>query len=230
MNKFLTGLLLLASSMNVLADNLSNSNKLFDFAEGAFPQYFSPAGMETQVVGDYLLRQYPANDVHAEVYLGTQGGNVYAFTEATGLLALGQISNFVDTQFKFTTEYLNGKTLYEVFDDRGSPSEPIDLIMAEMIFTDTTVTMAELNSSGVPLGESLTVPYSITSEGYVTFDDDGEMAFIRVIDEESDYLGITWDDTAAQATNAQIATEWMYFNKEQGRAFMTMQTTFAAQL
>lgn len=56
------------------SDNfLVNSNKLFDFAEKSSPEFFSPAGMTTFTLENYLVRYYPITGN----YIGTTGEDVY---------------------------------------------------------------------------------------------------------------------------------------------------------
>lgn len=220
MYKVVTGLLFLAASVGVLADNLSDSNKLFDFAENAFPQYFSPAGIQTQSVNGYLLRHYPATNTHGDVYIGTQGNSVYAFTAATGLVSLGLISDFVEIEYGFTSEYLNGKTLYEVFDDKETESSPSVWVTVEMTFSDSTVYMAEVNASGAPTGQAVTVPYSITAEGYLTYEDDG-LTYMRIMGEKANYFEITWQDNITDARDSQGDGEWLFFDLQAIQDFIS---------
>jgi hypothetical protein len=75
------------------ADNLSDSNKLFDWAETNYPQFFSPAGQSTQQVGSYLARYY----ADTQNYIGTSGNDVYVYGPVSNsqILKVGVISNFV---------------------------------------------------------------------------------------------------------------------------------------
>lgn len=78
----------IAFAENLLVD----SNKLFDFAEKSYPQFFYPAGIKTVALDGYLVRYYPNTDL----YIGTKGYEVYAYGEAfNGLLKVGVISDFV---------------------------------------------------------------------------------------------------------------------------------------
>ncbi len=80
----------------LLADNLSDSNTLFDFVEESYSPYFSPAGAETftgdSESGQYLARYYE----ETETYVATLGEEVYVFGEVWGLVQVGIISDFVD--------------------------------------------------------------------------------------------------------------------------------------
>lgn len=78
-----------------LADNLSDSNKLFDFAESHYPEIFSQAEGPTYELGDYLVRYYPESDL----YLGTKEGQVWGYGNIFGgLLNLGNISDYVELE------------------------------------------------------------------------------------------------------------------------------------
>jgi hypothetical protein len=54
--------------------NLSNSNKLFNFAEKTFPEFFSPSGVDTFEVDydsrHFIVRYY----ADSNTYIGTVGG------------------------------------------------------------------------------------------------------------------------------------------------------------
>lgn len=75
------------------ADNyLVNSNKLFDFAEKTYPELFSPAGMKTAGLNNYLVRYYP----NTGNYIGATGEDVYVYGDVfNGLLKAGVISDFI---------------------------------------------------------------------------------------------------------------------------------------
>ena len=46
------------------ADNLSDSNRLFDCAEQTFSDLFSPSGQETFTLYEYLVRYYADTDTY----------------------------------------------------------------------------------------------------------------------------------------------------------------------
>lgn len=76
------------------ADNLSDSNQLFDWVELNYPQYFNPSGQETFQLENYWVRYYE----NTNTYIGTSGEDVYVYgDEFGGLLKVGQISDFVQT-------------------------------------------------------------------------------------------------------------------------------------
>jgi len=90
---FLTLLCLLIKPNLSIADNISDSEKLFNFAEQNYSQYFSPMGAKTSPLEDYLVRYYSETDT----YLGTRDGDVYVYgTIFGGLLKVGKISDFID--------------------------------------------------------------------------------------------------------------------------------------
>ena len=92
MKRLFISLFFLTYSFQVSADNLGDSNKLFDWAELTYPQYFTPSGTQTITLEDYLVRYYESSDI----YLGTLGENVYVYgDEFGGLLFVGIISDFV---------------------------------------------------------------------------------------------------------------------------------------
>jgi len=136
----LSFLLLFISSFQVLADNLSDSNQLFDWAEENFPQFFSPPGGETFEIDVYLARHYPDTNI----YLGTSGNDVYVHGDLFGgLMHVGVISDYIQPEqeslVEFTVELLEGKSFYRV-QTNASGGETCIL---EMIFTSSTITATE---------------------------------------------------------------------------------------
>ena len=77
----------------VVADNLSDSNKLFDWIEAKYSKYFSPAGSETLEYQGYFYRYYPYTDT----FLVTSddsffvGGDIFG-----GFIYVGKLSTFIN--------------------------------------------------------------------------------------------------------------------------------------
>ncbi len=90
--KFILLFGLIIPSISLAENFLINSNKLFDFAEKSYPQFFSPSKMKTITLNGYLARYYP----DTENYIGTKDFEVYVYGNVfNGLLKVGTISNFV---------------------------------------------------------------------------------------------------------------------------------------
>lgn len=86
---------LLIPSFTFAENFLINSNKLFDFAEKTYSQFFSPPGIITATLDNYLVRYYPDTGN----YIGTQDGNVYVYGNIfNGLLKAGIISDFIELE------------------------------------------------------------------------------------------------------------------------------------
>ncbi len=84
----------LTFSLATFADNLSNTNKLFDHAENNYPELFSPANQPTYELNGYLVRYYPATDI----YIGTKTQEVYVYGDIfNGLKNVGFITGYVET-------------------------------------------------------------------------------------------------------------------------------------
>jgi Protein of unknown function (DUF3465) len=87
--------LLVISTSSLSENSLINSNKLFNFAEQSFPEYFSPAEMTTMGLDNYLVRYYPDTDI----YLGTRGGEVYVYGDVfNGLLKVGVFTDYIQLE------------------------------------------------------------------------------------------------------------------------------------
>lgn len=61
------GAFLLYFVQTVFADTLSDSDLLFDWAESQYPQYFSPAGQNSQTFQVWYYRYYPDTDIYLGV-------------------------------------------------------------------------------------------------------------------------------------------------------------------
>ncbi len=90
--KFTLLFLLLISTTSFAENYLINSNKLFDFAEQSFPELFSPAGVTTSGLDNYLVRYYPDTNN----YIGTNGEDVYVYGDIfNGLLKVGVLADYI---------------------------------------------------------------------------------------------------------------------------------------
>ncbi len=86
-------MLFLSFSQTVIADNLQDSNKFFNWAEANYSQYFNPRGENTFEIDNYLVRYYKNTDI----YIGTLGKDVYIYGEIfNGLKHVGSIGDFID--------------------------------------------------------------------------------------------------------------------------------------
>jgi len=94
--KLLLQLFYVALILNpIIAAAVSDSDRLFNYAEQTYPQHFSPSGAATFTIGSYLARYYSGTDT----YIGTLGNDVYVYgNKFGGLMKVGQISDFITTQ------------------------------------------------------------------------------------------------------------------------------------
>jgi len=93
--RFILLFLVLVPTISFSENFLINSNKLFDFAEKSYPEFFSPAGMTTTGLNNYLVRYYPDTGI----YIGTSGENVYVYGDIfNGLLSAGVISDHIELE------------------------------------------------------------------------------------------------------------------------------------
>ena len=93
MSKVIIILSLLMITSLSQADNLSDSNRLFDCAEEVFSDLFSPSGQETFTLDEYLVRYYADTDT----YMGTSGPDVYVYGDIfEGLLYVGQLDDLLE--------------------------------------------------------------------------------------------------------------------------------------
>ena len=87
--------LVLVPGITFAENYLINSNKLFNFAEKSYPEFFSPASTATFSLNNYLVRYYS----NTGNYIGTTGKDVYVYGDVfSGLLKAGVISNFIELE------------------------------------------------------------------------------------------------------------------------------------
>jgi len=91
--RHLTVLMLFTLCRPLLADELSDANLFFDFAEEHYPKYFFPAEQQTVTYKNYLVRYYPGTNT----YLGTLGTGVYIYSKSLGegIMYVGEITDFI---------------------------------------------------------------------------------------------------------------------------------------
>lgn len=87
--------LVLVPGITFAENYLINSNKLFNFAEKSYPEFFSPASTATFSLNNYLVRYYS----NTGNYIGTTGEDVYVYGDVfKGLLKAGVISSFIELE------------------------------------------------------------------------------------------------------------------------------------
>jgi len=100
MIKYYLILISLLLSSNLMADNQTDSDAIFDWAEKNYPQYFSTNGeVRTYSSIEYKSKTYIARRyLSTNVYIGTSNGMVYYFSEDifNGLLEVNTIRKFLD--------------------------------------------------------------------------------------------------------------------------------------
>ncbi len=75
------------------ADDLADANKIMDYGEANYPQYFSPAGARTLMLMGYYARSYSGTGN----YLGIKDGFVYVYgDEFGGLLNVGTTAYYLN--------------------------------------------------------------------------------------------------------------------------------------
>jgi len=154
-------LLLLFINQNTVADNLSDSNQLFDFAESNYSQYFSPPGALTKDAYGYYYRYY----TETNTYLGTQQNNVFVLGEAfgEGVIKVGVISDFVTISnvSSESVEFGTGPSCSVPFSQQPNPNRKICTELLSVSRDDQTypVMCAEVdmqwNSNGCPVDNTL---------------------------------------------------------------------------
>ncbi len=120
-----------------------------------------------------------------------------------------QVEDEIPTQnntlidLKFTTAWLNGRTLYNVLleDNEWELS----------IFTTTSTTWS-IHEDGNEANGVANIAYTITTEGYMTFSEtEDTTSFIRAYEQTADYLKICWEDESDARIASQNCEDEEYF-------------------
>lgn len=106
-------LFLLFFPLTSFANDYDDANKLFEFAEKNYPQFFHSFNTGTYRFEDYWLRYYSKT----ENYIGTKNGEIYVYGDVfNGLLKVGKISDYIKLA---TKSNVNNSV-------SGSSDKPID--------------------------------------------------------------------------------------------------------
>jgi len=194
-----------------------------------------PSGSGTEaleVVGDQLTIthtdetetvQVSANDPKY-LTLGTNNSFGRFYYKQVDAQAYYDSQTTSDTAFKFTTDYLNSKTLYNIYEEctggnyqNGVCTGTISWEKATVSFTDSAAT---LSGTFDGVFSSVTVSYTITSEGYITFFDteENETIYIKPIEKTDSFIRIDWSGQRDGLSNDFI--EYLFFDEAIGDAFL----------
>jgi len=165
----------------------SNSTDTFDFATGILHMPLVSVGSD-----------------NFEVDMFHQGDLVFKVTKAT------PIKNIA---FKFTTDYLNGKTLYNVYYEDDTKKWEI----VAFVFSSSTLS-AYQNSNP---SEKFDGVYSITEEGYIKmlFPHDDGPDYVKAAVQTSDYFQLVWTGDLVNI-NRNPDDEYFYFDLQKAQEFI----------
>jgi hypothetical protein len=84
---------LLLFPLSLFANDYDDANKVFEFAEKNYSEFFRSFNTGTYRFEDYWLRYYS----ETENYIGTKNGDIYVYGDIfNGLLKVGKISDYID--------------------------------------------------------------------------------------------------------------------------------------
>jgi hypothetical protein len=157
----------------------------------------------TEYTNDYIVLTDYRTD-------GTQEGTHRLYQDEAKARAYYDTLNSDPLANGFTTEYLNGKTLYFVqYDDFGYDDEGeagMQWNMARMDFTDSTIAWTEYDT---PDTATHTFNYSITSNGEISIDEE-HFGEIKLESQTDDYLKVCQDDDC---------NTYLFFDEAKAKAF-----------
>ncbi|MCK5355401.1 MAG: hypothetical protein KAJ63_09810 [Methyloprofundus sp.] len=190
MKKILILVLFLTYSLQVFSDNLSDSNKLFNWAEENYSQYFNPPGRNTFKIENYRVRYYKNTDV----YMGTLGEDVYVYGEVfNGLKHVGRIGDFID-----------------VTDNETKTVDNIKIIGSHEFITQTEAAL-ELLKNLAPLAFEKTQKYiGIIEQGQYSHMWANEISPRYEVDDMTSFYSIKWHAGAIahEATHSELYHEY----------------------
>ncbi len=86
-------LLVLFFPLSLFANDYDDANKVFEFAEKNYSEFFRSFNTGTYRFEDYWLRYYS----ETENYIGTKNGDIYVYGDVfNGLLKVGKIADYID--------------------------------------------------------------------------------------------------------------------------------------
>ena len=138
----------------------------------------------------------------------TGGNNVDTGETGGNNVDTGETGGETQKMTAFTTDWLNGKTLYLVaFDDFGSENKKWN--MGSMTFDETTMTWREFDTAGAADDESFISDYAINDDGSV-----------NLIDFE-DTIKLTPQQTADYLVVCQMdkCNTRLYYDKQKAKAY-----------
>jgi hypothetical protein len=124
---------------------------------------------------------------------------------------------------KFSSTYLNGKTLFEVYpnDADNNPATPDVYEKGTLKFTSASAGAGDDSDFAVnPAAYNFS--YTVDAKGILqlNFTGVGYIAYLKIVDENADRLAICWEDTYAAADSCLTENEYMYFDKTKAQAFI----------
>lgn len=204
-NKFANGHIYQNQNLVNLSTTLSQINATYTIEDGKLNQIYSNGTLTSvilEVTDDYLL----GLESEAGETVSQEDGKFYLFKDQTKAQAKIDEMNIalLNSTKKFTTGYLNDKTLYMV------------VKWDEMVRTDDTFnsngTLAHTNTPDGNFNES----WSITTDGKIKVDTGSEGIFYwTIVSATADYIQVQSDDVNG------INSGRMYFNQAKAQAFFT---------
>jgi len=163
------------------------------FTSSIFDTYDSTTGVLHMPMVDIGSNNFEVDMIH-------QGDLVFKVTTATQI------------NFEFTTDYLNGKTLYNVSKEDGKWG------VGTISFTDTTWEWVSIENSN----DKFSTSYTITEEGYITnpSPEGGKPDYIKAVVKTDDYLNLSWV-SELKYINYINNNEYFFFELQKAQDFVT---------
>jgi len=120
---------------------------------------------------------------------------------------------------KFTTEYLNGKTLYDVskdYDDKNNNGNTDEFTVSTLKFSSSSMNY----QAGIVDNPKKSVNYTINNKGYLILTYEGEESGVRILNKDSNKLTVCWSDRINELDDDTCwgGEEYFYFDKSKAQA------------
>ena len=124
---------------------------------------------------------------------------------------------------KYTTAWLNGKTLYNTFYE----SNQNKWLISVFDFTDTTFSEYRDENTSNSVNN---VPYSITQEGYISFlhPVNNTMEYVKATEQTADYQRLCWTDQLSNLSTCTGDNEYFYFDYQKALLFKDAQNAIGS--
>jgi len=196
-------------------------------------EYLTSKGVTMEIARDFLLNNYELNlqtvfnvckefgvnnnmiaDILQSNIPGLTGAGVASYFDANGFNG-NELDFSLKEAFKFTQEWIEGKTLYNVYFENGYNSE-------SFIFNEGGSLTVISN------GEMISASYSIDNEGILKLTTSERIDYIKAYEEDGlNALKLKWDQKYEEVKNStyeELSSEYFFLDESSAQNYINLQT------